>query len=403
MAAIVILGSGFGGIAALMELSKTNKNDEIIVVSKNNNFEFIPLIPEIAVNNLKKEDISVNTQSLSPNCTLINCEATSINFSRKVVVAGNKEIKFDYLLIAAGSVPNINNLPKQINPDDLLTLKTIENAELIRKKLIEVASNYSLEIEAAKKSKMKILIIGAGATGIEIAGEITRFLKRFFKKRRKNEAYRDVAIYICNRDPDIIPDQNEKFRNYVKKRLAKLGINVICESNILSLENNIAVIGHSNGKQKINVSLILLATGVRPAPIKTIPMKTNENGSFEVNEYLEVKGAENVWAVGDIALCINPLDKKPVPMLAQSAYDMGFFAGKNIAAKIKGKKQRVYVFRSKGFLLSIGKYAVGNIFGLVMAGWLVWWIKRTAYALEFPGIKNKVKAFWRISFLSVFK
>ncbi|MBI2546429.1 FAD-dependent oxidoreductase [Candidatus Woesearchaeota archaeon] len=387
MVRIVILGAGFGGVYAALRLQKgLRKGDSLVVVSIQKDFVFTPLLHEVSAGFLSASDVSIPLSSLLRKCQLIQGDVKSIDFNRQVVAAGSKKVPYDLLLIALGAMPNKSVL-SHINIKQrrkFLQLKTVHDAKALHKRLADPHKQKS------------VLVIGAGATGIEAAAEA----KEFFKENGFNGA----KVSIVQDLPDIFLDKPASFRNYIKKSLGRQNITIFYDALLASYADDTAVIQTPEGKKKIEATVPLLAAGVIPVPVKTFPKITDEKGFFNVNQFLEVKGAKSVWAVGDISLYLNPVDKKPVPMLAQAAKDEGIFAAGNIAAKLSGKPQKAYKFHSKGFLLSLGKFdGVGNAFGIPVKGFIAWWLKRTAYAMEAPGFSNKLRMFWRLSIASLFK
>ncbi len=401
MSKIVILGSGFGGAGALLTLSKRIRaEDEIIVVSKSKEFVFVPLVHEVIAGTLRPNEVTAQLDSIG-KCRFIQDEVLGVDFSSKLVKGKKQKIKYDYLLIALGSVPNKGILGNNVDADRLVTLKTLADALEIRNKLTRIADE---RLSKNNWHNINILIIGAGATGVELAGELKQFFNNYLNENGVKNSDDCIAIQMTEKSDRIISYKNEKFRNSLSKRLEYLGINVMTKASVLTFDGKKAKINSGSKVINLDVSIAFLTAGVVPLALNTFPKITNGSGAFDVNENLEIKNTENAWAVGDISSCSNPFDKMPVPMLAQSAYDEGKFVGKNISAKIKGERQKIYRFRSKGFLLSVSKwYCVGDIYGVTLSGFLLWWIKRMAYAAEFPGFFNKIKAMWRFGIVSLFR
>lgn len=389
MARIVILGAGFGGIYAARGLQKhLRKDDELIIVNEDEHFVFTPLLHEVCIGDLRSAEVSIPIKELVRRCTLIVDSVKGIDFNKQVVKTGKKSISYDYLLIALGSTPNKSFLPPKVKQDELMVIKRLSDAKLICK-------NIDAALRNNKQKNITILFIGAGATGIEVACEMRNSF------RRNNVA---ASIIILQNLSDVFPDKPERFRTKVKKTLVNKEIELILGAKLVSYAKKTAVVETPEGKKTFNTYVILLTAGVIPVHIQTTPKVTDEKGFFEVNQFLEVKYTKNVWAVGDIASYMNPIDNKPVPMLAQSAKDEGDFVAKNIVAKLHGKPQETYKFYAKGYLLSLGKRdGVGDVFGLPVHGFLAWWLKRTVYALQAPKIRNKIRLFWTLSIKSVFQ
>ena len=397
MARFVILGSGFGGSYAALHLSsKLGKDDKLVIINPIDTFVFSPLLHEVATGSLSEQDVTIPLASFLRNVKIIRSTVKSIDFTKKTVKTSTANVPYDYLLIALGSMLNKAVIPKGVKENDVLLLKTLDDAQKMKAALAQVA-----EQQQRTGKDLRILTVGAGATGIEITSEI----RTFFRKRKGNGK---IHIIMLQNLADIFPDKPEKFRKKIKDQLVKLDITIIYNSSLLSLKNGKATIktGEKTAEkiETFDTSLVIFTAGVVPVAIETLPKVTNERGSFPVNEFLEVQGAENVWAIGDIAYYVNPVDKKPMPMLAQAARDEATCVAGNMLEKKAGKQQRAYKFYSKGFLMSVGRgNGVGELFGIILSGWLLWWLKRTVYAVAFPGLRNKIRAFWKLSVVSLFK
>ena len=407
MAKIVILGGGFAGMhAAKTLLSKVNNSlHTVTLISREKDFVFTPLLHEVEIGLLEAEDVTQDIAMVlkAKNFAFHHAEIMKIDFQAKTVHTSTGNVEYDYLLVALGSVINKNVLSHlKIPEENLFWLKSLQDSLRIKKKLNELASKY-LTSKSEKKA-ISIMFVGAGATAMEVIGEVSDFYKSYFKNFGKPQAFSDVSIYAIEIGNKILPMVNDAFRERLMPMLKEKHIKIFTNAKITSYENGKVEIDSDGKKQKLGVSIVFLSAGVLPNPCEAANFQKNEKGSYDVDEFLQVKGLENVWAAGDDAFYLDPVSGRPVPMLAQSAKYQGIAAGKNIAAKINETQMEKYIFQSKGFILSVGQnFAVGDIYGRLMSGWHIWWLKRTVYTMEFFGFWCRFRKFWLVSVWCFFR
>ncbi len=407
MAKILVLGGGFGGAyAAKALLSKLRGSvHRVIVVSRSDSFVFTPLLHEVATGFLGGHDITQEMQRIlrSPNFEFVKAEVNKISFAEKSVDTSAGIISYDYLLVALGSIPNLGLLWKlNASPESVYTLKTMGDATKIRQKLEELAVKF--EGFQSENKRLNIVFIGAGATAIELAGEVSSFYMSRFSCDGYESLTKKVSISMIEKNPSVLPQVDDTFRAEAIKKLASMNIRVYTGADLKKIEAGKVEMQHDGKMKSMSASIIFLAAGVAPSPVEAGKETKNERGFFAVSPFLEIKGTGDAWAIGDNAFCINPLNGKPVPMLAQSAKDEGTFVAGNITRKMNGLAQKKYAFHSKGFLLSVGQgFAIGDVIGRLMKGWALWWMKRTVYTSSFFGLFGRLAKFWEISIKSCFR
>ncbi|KHO45085.1 MAG: NADH dehydrogenase [archaeon GW2011_AR3] len=407
MAKIVILGGGFAGMHAARKLlaNLDQKTHKVVMISKHSDFVFTPLLPEVEIGLLEPSEVTQDIPSVlrKRNFEFRKAEIKSVDFEKKIVHTDAGDENYDFLFISMGSVINKSAISHLKIPDEnVYCLKNINDSLRILNKINDLAAKY--EASASARKQINIVFVGAGATAIEVAGEIRDHFKRHFARAGNHEAIKDVHIHMLEKSGKILPQVPDSFRDEVLSRLKSGSIEILYNSKILSYEKGRIEIETAEGPMKLGVSLFFLSAGVNPAPCDTGKSIKDGRGCIVVDEHLQVKGVEDAWAAGDIACINNPKDGTPVPMQAQSAVSGGKIAGFNIIAKIMNRPQLQFSFESKGFLLSVGQgNAVGEIFGRIYTGYWVWWLKRTVYCNEFFGIWCKMGKFFSISLFSIFR
>ena len=179
---------------------------------------------------------------------------------------------------------------------------------------------------------------------------------------------------------------NKKAQNF-RRQLTKKRITVLTNSTVTEVTKDFLIIGE---KKQIKTKNVFWTAGVIPNQIKTIPKLTNQNGYYEVNEFLEVKN--EIYAIGDCALNFNPGKEKPNQLTAQLATKQAHHLAKNLSLKFKNKSQIPFVFKPDGFLVSVGSWwAIAELNNMGFRGILAWWLWRTIYLSKIIGIKNKIR------------
>lgn len=308
MKKVVVIGGGFAGAATARKLEK---DFEVTLIDTKDYFEFTPSVLRTIVEPAHIRRIQVLHRHYLKSSKIIRGAVTKIN--NNYVKAGSKKIRFDYLVIASGSS---------------------YNAPFKEQKVVHAARANHLRDSHKKLSKAKsVLIIGGGIVGVELAGEIC-------------DHYKDKKIIMVHPKHKVIHRSGEKAIMYAEKILAERCISII---------HGERVVGH-NGKvfltdtgRKIKADISFLCTGIKPNSDFVEKKYLDNRGFIKVNKFLQVRGLENVFAIGDVT---NIKEEK----LAQTAEIHANVVADNICRKEKGRKLRSYKPKQRPMLISIGKH-----------------------------------------------
>lgn len=363
MKTAVVIGAGFGGTSAAKGLYGT-RSLRTFIISDEKYFVFKPLLMEVATGlfspKIAFEDLNYLNKK---NMQFINAKVTSIDFDKQIVKYADKEIHYDYLVLATGSTTNtfgIKGADKYTYP-----LYTLKDAQNIKNKLIEILPNNP-----------NIVVCGAGPTGTELAVEIAEFAKEF--KSKPN-------ISLVDRSAVHLPMLKLKTRKLVSKVLAKHNVELILNVIVDEIGKDFV-----NAGDKIKSDMTIWTAGVKPVEINGINPCPNV--------YLQLR--KNVYAIGDCSIIKDSKGKK-VPLLAQSAHQAGSLAAHNIRMQHYNKKLREFKFRYYGFIMPFGKgSAVGEIFGVTVSGFIAWKANRFAYWINFMSNRHRIKSLfkWTVGF-----
>jgi NADH dehydrogenase len=392
---IVILGGGFGGIYTAKKLAKklSSEKFEITLVDRRNYFLFTPLLHEVAAATI---DDKVPVESIASllKAKIFNwlvASVQSVDVKNKVVVTDRNNIKYDYLVVALGATTQTYGVKgvEEFASD----LKSLGAAIDIKNRLI---ANFELaNLEKDKKVREELLsvsVVGAGPTGIELAGEISDFVQDVTKYYFDNIKFEDVKLRMFNSSEKILTMCNPKLGIWSEQYLNDNGWNLIKNAKVTKLSKNKI----HTADEVYSSGLIVWSAGVKPNVFES-EFVLDDRNRILVNDFLQVKGSKDVFALGDIAA--------GSPMLAQVAVQQAGVVSENLLSLIAKKKKKLKSFKyfDKGFLLSIGKWkAVGEVFGVPIKGPIVWVMWHAVYFFKFVSVPKKIKVLldW---FLHVFR
>lgn len=371
---VVIVGGGFAGVnfyKELHSLSHEDGNIEFIFISDNNYFLFTPLLHEVATGNLFPEDITLPIREAIKCCVgeVILDKVISFDAYKKVVHLEREDIKFDYLVLATGSSVNFWGIEGA--QEYSVPLKTINDSIKMKNRIIEL-----FEIADEKKLKnIEIVVVGGGATGIEVATEISEFaevLIPFYENLKINDTR--VSIKILNSSEKFIPDFPEKVRKKIKSILSRedSSVKILTDAKVMRVSEEEVFITKN---KKLKYDLLIWSAGVKPnVPESNIP-DWDVKKRISVNEYFNIPGFDKIFAIGDVS-DFKGIDGVSLPQLAQIAEEEGKACAQNLYNSMKGNNIYPFEYNLKGLLLSLGhKNAVVSIKGVIITGkfaWILW-------------------------------
>src|SRR5271169_421920 len=393
---VLILGGGFGGIYAAIELERALRSRDdvnITLVTRDNYFLFTPMLHEVAASDLEMNAI-INplrkllrrVKTFTGNIEIVNlerrCVAISHGFDRHV-----HELPYDHLIIALGSSTNFFGLPGA--QDAALTIKTLDDAIELRNRLITHLEEANSECAAGERQPLlTFVVVGAGFAGVETLGGINDFVRdaiRFYP----NLTPEFVRTILVSSDEFILPELGSKLGVYAQRKLAARGVEIITSARVTGVRDGIVEL---SGGKTISATTLIWAAGNAPNPLVAALPMPKSGGRILVNEYLEVKEFPGIWALGD---CASIRDRKTGgfhPPTAQHAIREGRCVAGNVAADIVGGKKKPFRFSTLGRLAAIGRRSgVANVFGINFSGFLAWWLWRTIYLFKLPRLEKKVR------------
>ena len=393
---IIILGGGFGGIYAALELEKqfAHQDDvEITLVNKENFFLFTPMLHEVAASDLDATNIVNPIRKLLKKINFFNGPVERIDLQKKTVLVSHgedehhHELPYDHLVLGLGTITNFYGIPGL--KERALTMKSLGDAIHLRNRLIEHLEEADFECAHEEREELlTIVVAGGGFAGVETIAGINDFL-RDAVKFYPNLTERDLRLVLVHPGAVILPELDESLGRYAQKKLTARGIEIHSNVKVAAIDDDVVTL--TDGTM-IKTETLIWTAGTSPNPLLATLSCPLEKGRVKVNEFLEVVGTPGVWSLGDCAVVPDLATGKTCPPTAQHALREGRVLARNIAAKIQGRKMKTFRFKTIGQLAAIGKRTgVANILGFHFSGFVAWWLWRTIYLAKLPRVEKRLR------------
>jgi NADH dehydrogenase len=396
---VVIVGAGFGGLEAAKKLGK--EAVRVTVIDRTNHHLFQPLLYEVATAALSPADIAAPIRGILnrfANTEVILAEVKSVNVAAKTVDIGDRQIAYDYLILATGSRHSYfgHDEWEKLAPG----LKSLEDAVEIRRRLL-LAFEYAEKItdEAAKAAAMTFVVIGGGPTGVEMAGAIAEIARYTLAKDFRHIDPASARVVLIEGDQRVLSSFPEDLSVSAMKQLKELGVEV--RTGIHA--KNLTEAGLEVGDEFIPCRLKIWAAGNAASFVgKTMGVPVDKAGRVIVNDDLTIPGHREVQVIGDLA-SFSHQGGKMLPGVSPVAMQEGRHAARNIIAMIDGLTPRRFRYWDKGSMATIGRNkAVADLNFLHLSGlpaWLVWLFIHIIFLV---GFRNRIVVLmqWAWSYIS---
>jgi NADH dehydrogenase len=402
---IIILGGGFGGVKCAKALSRELSPDqtEIVLFNRENHLVFSPLLAEVVGSSINALDVIVPLRQLLP-CTFCRTEdVQSIDLEHNQIEYRAEDdtiarLGYDHLVIACGNVTNLNVVPGMA--DHAFPLKKVADATNLRAHIMEQMEEADVAQSPERRQwRLTFLVVGGGYSGVEAAGEINDLVRgsaRYFRNWRAA----DVKVVLIHSRDQILPEISPALREFARRKMEKAGVTMQLNARVTSATPE--GVGLEGGKS-IDGATIICTIGSSPAPVLAGLKAAKERDRLATEPDLRLKGAKNVWAIGDCAYVINGQNGLPSPTTGQFAERQGRQCARNIARVLQGQPTQPFRFKQVGELCSIGGHkAVADIFGLHLSGFLAWFVWRGVYLFKLPTLGRRVQVGFDWATLLVF-
>ena len=389
---LVIIGGGFGGLNLAKRVDKSKW--DVTLVDKNNYHSFAPLFYQVASSGVEPSDITFPLRremrrGKSRGVQYTMGSVSAIDVVKKEVVTEYENIPYDSLVIAAGCTNNFFGMNDLVNK--VYTIKSAGEAIRARNAVL-----YNLELASQtndaekRKALLTFAVIGAGPTGVEIAGALGE-MKRWVIEREYPRIKRDEVKVILYEGTDrVLRTMSEKSSADALHDLKELMVDVNLGKTMVSYDNG--VLSFTDG-EKINTDLVIWTAGITGVPFELIgtDVKAGPGGRFAVDEFNRVEGIKDVYAIGDISCHVDDRFPRGCPQLAQPAIQQGRTLAKNLNS---GKFDIPFEYRDKGSMATIGRNrAVVDMGKMHFNGFIAWVAWMAVHLVTLLGMRNRTVVF----------
>jgi NADH:quinone reductase (non-electrogenic) len=391
---VVIIGGGFAAVQFAKNLrGKLDASKcEILLFNRENHMVFHPLLADVAGASINADAAAAPLRQMLPG---VECRTERV---QRIDVA-NSEIEFDdasgaltrlhydHVVIACGAESNLGIIPGMT--EHAFAFKVMRDALDLRQHVVRQMENAEASNDPDRRRwYLSFIIVGAGFSGAEVAGEINELVRsstRFYRNFQKS----DVAVTLVHSQDQILPEVAPKLREFAQKKMQQAGITMLLNTRAVAATHE--GIQLQDGRM-LGGATVVCTIGTTVSPIVQRLDVPKERGRIRTVPDMRVEGLTNAWAIGDCALIVNAFDNKPSPPTGQFAERQGRQAALNLVRVLKGEPTRPFHFKALGQLCSIGGYqAVAEMLGMRLSGFLAWFLWRGVYLFKLPTWSRRIK------------
>ena len=389
---VVIIGGGFGGLYAAKALA--NQRAHVTLVDRTNHHLFQPLLYQVATAGLSPGDIAQPIRHIlkhAQNIEVLLGDVQAIDLAAKIVRTADKEYPYDYLVIAAGARHSYfgNDQWEQFAPG----LKAMPDAVEVRRRILsafEVAENS--DDEAERDAALRFVIVGAGPTGVEMAGAISELSKRTLVDDFRRIRTKHAQILLIDAAPRLLPTMTEDLSKSALKQLQQMDVEVRVNTKVVGISEK----GVQVENDFIPARTVIWAAGNVASPLgKLLGVETDKQGRVLVQPDLSIPGHPEVFAVGDM-VNFSHQTAQHVPGVAPAAMQMGTAAARNILELAAGRATKPFKYFDKGTMATIGRNrAVADLHFIRFGGFLAWLGWLFVHLIFLIGLRNRIQVFYQ--------
>ncbi|MEL1248895.1 NAD(P)/FAD-dependent oxidoreductase [Flavobacterium helocola] len=390
---IVIIGGGFAGISLAKKLR--NKKVQVVLLDKHNYHNFQPLMYQVATGGLEPDSIAYPIRKIVQEYKDFYfrlAEVREIDAENNTIYADIGELKFDYLVIATGSKTNYFG-NKEIERNSM-AMKTIPQSLNIRSLILENFEQALLTNDIDERhSLMNFVLVGGGPTGVELAGALAEMKKAILPKDYPDLDVRKMEINLIQGSDRVLDSMSENASEKAERFLLDLGVSVWKKVRVTGYDGKTVT---TNSDLSFDSATVIWTAGVQgalPHGLKADSFIKNVN-RIKVNQYNQVEGYDNLFAIGDIAVMTSEEYPQGHPMMAQPAMQQGRLLAENVIRLLDKKQMKPFVYKDKGSMATIGRNkAVVDLPKFKFSGVFAWFVWMFVHLFSLIGFKNKAVVF----------
>ena len=397
---VIVVGGGFGGLQLVRKLDE-NLFD-ILLIDKLNHHQFQPLFYQVATSQIEPANISFPLRNIFNSKKHIQIRLAvvlNIDKSKNKIITSIGEFEYDYLVIATGCKTNFygnNNIR-----NNSFSLKTTWEAIRIRNHIVQTFENITSGNEKDQESLLNLVIVGAGPTGVELAGAFAEIKKNVLPKDYHDIDFSKFNIILIEGSKDTLNSMSHNAKAASRKYLLEMGVTIRTEIFVKDYDGQILTL---NNGETIKTKTVIWAAGVTGNLIEGFPDQVLAPGNrLRVNRVNQVLESENIFAIGDIAYMETQKYPKGHAQLANVAITQAKLLSKNLKRMIHGKPTIDYEYRDMGTMATIGtNKAVVDLPFIHFKGYFAWLIWMFLHLMLILRVKNKILIFinWASEYLT---
>ena len=386
---IVIVGGGFGGLTLAEKLK--NSSYQIVLIDKLNYHQFPPLLYQVSTSGLEPSAISFPYRKIFQRHNdfyFRMAEVFKINAGEQNIETSIGKIDYDYLVLAAGSDSNYfgnENLKQYTFP-----MKSIPESLTLRNRLLQnLEKALTANNSKQRQALLNVAIVGAGATGVEIAGAIAEMKRYILPKDYPDLNIKEVQILLIEGSDRILRAMSYQASQKAQSFLEEMGVTVKLNTMVENYDGNL--LQFSNG-ESWTTATVIWCSGVKGVDFNGIPQNVMGRGNrIKVNRYNEIEELPHIFAIGDICLQSEPAYPSGYPQVAPVAIQQGKHLANNFLRLEQGIQLLPFCYNDKGSMATIGRNkAVADLLGLRFSGLSAWILWMTVHLMSILGVKNKI-------------
>lgn len=388
---IVVIGGGFAGLSIAKKLVKLDY--QVVLLDKNNYHQFQPLLYQVATGGLEPGAIAHPIRKIfsNKNIYIRLAEVLKVNTQSNVLETTIGDIKYDYLVIATGATTNyFGNKELESN---CIGMKTVPEALDIRSLVLQNVEQAVLcDNDAEKDALLNIVVVGAGPTGVEVAGALSEMKRYVLPNDFPELDFSLMDIYVIESNDRVLGPMSPESSKKAHKYLVDMGVHVQVGVRVTAYDGNTVTM--SNGAT-VQTKTVVWAAGIKGNTLEGIDTGSVARGfRYQCDEFNLVKGYSNIFAIGDISLITTEQEPNGHPQLATVAMQQGAHLAKNFKNLSAGKPLEKFKYFNKGTMATVGRNkAVVELPFFKFGGYFAWLVWMFVHLMSLVGFRNRVSVF----------
>ena len=385
---VVIVGAGFGGLRVARGLG--GAPFDVTIIDQHNYHTFVPLLYQVATAGLEPEEIAQPIRHILRGTSNIQFRlgrVARIDTGRRCVVTEEGSIRYDYLVLAAGSVTNFFGL--ETLERTASGLRNLDDAEVFRDRVLTAFETASIDSDPkGQRDLMTIVLVGGGPTGVEMAGALAELRRHVLPYDYPHLHVSLSRIVLLEAGETLLAGMDRGMQKSALTKLQEMGVDVRLQATVADADEHGVTL---TSGERIRAGALLWVAGLRASPLaEALPGASAGGGRLVVDDTLRVPGHPEIYSIGDMAHVGRP-EIRPLPMLAPVAIQQGDLVAENILRLTHGLRPKRFRYKDRGSMVTIGRSAaVARIYGLRLSGSIAWFVWLIVHLVWLIGFRNRM-------------